>query len=129
MPDATLQGFRATPVRYADELALSRALLVALCPPERVCGGWAPGLGQLLGPEAANFWTVHSDRAVLATWGACMGMPKSALDAFGRWAASGSDEYIRSTRNIVTKAQASIAAALRSGAGGPDLIGEGELLA
>jgi hypothetical protein len=94
-----------------------------------VRSGWLRGQAKLMKTELALFWTVHSDRAVLATWGACLGLPKATLDAFGRWAATGSGEYVRTARHLIIKAQGEIGSALRRGAAGPDLVGEDELIA
>ena len=129
MPDGALGGFRDTPVLYQDEMHLMRVLLSELCRPVvDGAGSWSQGVESLLDPGAIGFWTVHSDRAVMPTWGACLGLSPSQLAAFGRWSATGSAEYVRSSGQLVMSAQASVSGALRSGRRGPDTVGETELL-
>ena len=129
MPNAELTGFKPAPVQYSDEMVLSRAMLTELMAPEASpCGGWLRGCSELLPPVAVGFWTVHSDRSVLATWGACLRLPKATLDTFGRWSTTGSAEYARSTKHVVVSAQSEIAGALKRGVSGPHLVGEVELL-
>ena len=65
------------------------------------------------------FWSEHSERSVLATAGAAMGMGDHLLDPLGRWKvkAKGSKRYVRSTGAIVVGVQKRIATAMRSSDG------------
>lgn len=76
---------------------------------------------------AQVFFTEHSDRATLATWGASMNLPKETIDGFGHWGARGSDDYVRCTRTLTLAAQKIIAEAIRSGSA-PSKLGEEDTL-
>ena len=78
LPDAGFQAARPVPAGYSDCASMSRALLLELNVPvaATAAGGarrWGASERRLLGPDAALFWTEHSDRSVLASWGACLG--------------------------------------------------------
>ena len=129
MPSSDLEDFRRTPVRYTDEIVLLRALLGELrrprCTEERE---WQLGAGKLVPAELTGFWSSHSHRAVLASWGATLGTPKRVMDALGRWATSGSGEYVRTSKTVVTQAQAIVGAALRGATVAAGSIDEKDLL-
>eukprot|EP00974_Lingulodinium_polyedra_P034332 3302115-Lingulodinium_polyedra.AAC.1 len=55
---------------------------------------------KLIEAEATGFWSEHGDRAQVVSMAACCGASKPALDAIGRWKASGSAEYIRTARAL-----------------------------
>ena len=128
--DVGLVGLKHTPVRYADELVLLKAMLGELrCPQVGDEGVWKLGAEKLLLPELASFWSAHSHRAALTSWGACLRLPREVMDNLGRWASTGSSEYVRTTRALVVGAQAQIAAAVRAGGGAATLDGEDDLFA
>jgi hypothetical protein len=128
MPDASFEGFRRAPVEYADEMLMLRASLCELrCPRFDASLGWCRGDAFLVPPELAGFWTAHSHRAVLPSWGACLELDKRTIDAFGRWGASGADEYVRTLRAIVTRAQKVVGTSLRDSAAVAGGLGEDEL--
>ena len=74
-----------------------------------------------------GFWSVHSDRANMPTWGSVAGLRKEVCDSFGRWSGTGSSEYVRASRHMVTDAQATVAGAFREQVGGRDVAGEVDL--
>jgi hypothetical protein len=92
--------------------------------------GWG-SLGSstecLLLPGAQNFWTGHSSRATLATWAACIKITKDRRDHIGRWKPSESDEYVRTSRDIVWAVQKDVAEAIKN-AGDSDVCFEAEVL-
>eukprot|EP00974_Lingulodinium_polyedra_P006824 649492-Lingulodinium_polyedra.AAC.1 len=59
---------------------------------------------------------------------ACCGASKPALDAIGRWKASGSAEYVRTARALVSQAQHTIAERALSSRGEGDIFGEEDVL-
>jgi hypothetical protein len=53
-----------------------------------------------------------------------MRFPKEYRDRLGGWSATGSDEYVRTSRKIVHDVQGAIASAIRAGRGRPDFLDE-----
>jgi hypothetical protein len=130
MPMSDLSGFKRAPVRYADELVLLKAMLGELrCPHVGAEGVWKLGDEKLLPPELASFWSAHSHRAVLTSWGACLRLSRDVMDNLGRWASTGSCEYVRTTRALIVGAQSQIAAAVRAGKSAATFDGEDDLIA
>ena len=66
---------------------------------------------------AQNFWAGHSDRATLSTWSAGLKISKDRRDFIGRWRPSDSDEYVRTSREIVWGIQSEVAEKIRHSAG------------
>jgi hypothetical protein len=119
LPSTDCLGFRASPAVYADSLAMTRALLREL-PLLGVSGPFGAEVCVLtdepaLSSAAALYWSEHGDRALLVSWGACLGLPRETLDAIGRWGPSGSEQYVRTNRALVVAAQSAIAGAVRGG--------------
>ena len=78
-------------------------------------GGYQLVDQMLLTIGAQGFWTGHSSRATLATWAACVKISKDRRDYIGRWKPSESDEYVRTSREIVWGIQQEVATAIRNG--------------
>ena len=135
LPDASFRGVVASPLKYTDSMGMSRALLVELKRPALVTKDgipsqiWAYTDEPLLHNQLTVFWTEHGDRALLVSWAASLGYDKPTRDILGRWSPRGSDEYVRSVQGIAMETQRKIAAQIRDGFGGPDLVDEGTLIA
>jgi hypothetical protein len=82
---------------------------------------------MLLNPGAALFWSEHSTRAVLPSWGAALNFTGEELDYIGRWSPQGSDTYVRTSRSVVLRLHKEIADKVRRSVLGADLLGEGHL--
>ena len=133
LPSPDLSGCREAPISYADSLNITRAILKELRPPIPTKDGgaglcWKVGEGLLLPSDAALFWTEHSDRSLLTSWGAALGYTQDVLNRIGRWSPQGSEEYVRSSQSIVLKAQLEIAEYVRTHRSAGDACGEAELL-
>ncbi len=88
---------------------------------------WATLEGKLLNPGATLFWSEHSTRAVLPSWGAALGYGGEELDYVGRWSPQGSDAYVRTNRAVVLRLHQEIAVKIRQAACKGDCLGEGHL--
>ena len=64
--------------------------------------GWHEGQVSLIPGPLLGGWTGHSERCTLPSVFAAMGVPKSERDPLGRWSPSGSDDYVRTYRALVT---------------------------
>ena len=124
LPTPDFGGMRNGPALYHDALNMTRTMLGELCRP--VGAGVAREV--LLDPAAATFWSEHGDRAQLASWAACCGVSRVAIDALGRWRAGSSDDYIRTARVLVLDTQALVGRTLREKQAVVDLYGEELLL-
>ena len=106
---------------YSDAVGFSRSLFRTL---------QVPGGGELLlYPDAAAFWTEHSDRAGVDSWLAALLVPADLRRFLGRWAAQSSeDAYVRTSVRICENLQRFAALHARAQAsGGPDFFGEEHL--
>jgi hypothetical protein len=122
LPSPNLEGSCGLRAEYADAQGLTRALWSHLT---------QPGTDEALFlPEAARFWTEHSDRSGCTSWLAALGVPKEQREYLGRWAVSSqADGYARTAQRVVEGLQRLAArAAKRVLNGGPDLFGEEEVL-
>jgi hypothetical protein len=98
--------------RYQDRALYGRALLVDLAPTLSV---GAPVKFLEAWPRAAGYWTEHSERNFLPTVAAALGFDKNKRDYIGRWKPGAqSDDYVRSTRQILDKLQSEVARRLRA---------------
>jgi hypothetical protein len=93
---------------YADSLRLGRVLFTnirAVRPLRRENQDlvWESAEDLLLNPGAALFWSEHSARAVLPSWGAALGFTGGELDYTGRWSPQGSDAYVRTGRSALLR--------------------------
>ena len=60
-----------------------------------------------------GYWTEHSERSILPTALAILGVTDSEKDILGRWKPEGSDTYVRSYGGRVARLQARYATAAR----------------
>ena len=88
LPTADLSSMRMLEARYADGVAMSRALLTSLSTESK----------PLIAHNAVlTFWTEHSDRAFLPSMaGAIPESDDGCIRDVGRWALPTSHEYVRS---------------------------------
>ena len=62
---------------------------------------WVASVVPLLPPNLVAGWTGHSERATLPSLFAAMQVPKAERDPLGRWAPTGSDDYVRTYRALM----------------------------
>ena len=117
LPTETLDGTNGLRATYSDALGLSQDLLKRL---ERLDGQ------ALHLPQAAHFWTEHSERAGCSSWLAALGVDDGQRGFLGRWAVTKSaNAYVRTASRVVEDLQNLAARAARASlAGGPDWFGE-----
>ena len=82
---------------YADAVVATAAVLARIGIPTAVQG----------------YWTEHSERSILPTALAILGVTDSEKDILGRWKPEGSDTYVRSHGGRVARLQSRYAAAAR----------------
>ena len=68
----------------------------------------------LLPSPLERYWTEHSERNFLDSLAAVLGVHRSQRSFIGRWAASTTDDYVRTARHIVNNIQNSVAENLRN---------------
>jgi hypothetical protein len=115
--NAPLKKLLTTGQMIAYDRRVFRALRVPLRDAET--GVWAEGPDYLVSPEAASFWSGHSNRHWLPSVAATLGIPKSERDHLGRWGCTregGSSDYLSTNRQIVLSSQYHVALALCVGA-------------
>ena len=83
-PDAGLEGFRSSMVRYGDAMAMSRTLLMDLKAPLKSGGEMGP---VVLSNETGSFWSEHSERVTMASWAGAVGIQQEVIKRWGRWRA------------------------------------------
>jgi hypothetical protein len=95
------------PASSSDLATLGRLVLEQLVTP--VSGtdaegkvGWNEGPTTLVPRPLLGGWTGHSERCTLPSIYAAMGVPKSERDPLGRWSPTGSDDYVRTYRALVS---------------------------
>ncbi|CAE8608117.1 unnamed protein product [Polarella glacialis] len=124
-PNEDFSGCRAKPSDWATTSARSRALFRELRQVkfDGACWSWDCGQPLVLHPQALLFWTDHSERNVLTSVAAYLGVQKSERDYLGRWSPDGSDDYLRTSRQVVLAVQGLVAQGIRDSfvPGGLDL--------
>ncbi|CAE8624964.1 unnamed protein product [Polarella glacialis] len=124
-PNEDFSGCRSKPSDWSATSARSRALFRDLQQVMYDGASWKLNNDAPLVKhhQALLFWTDHSERNVLASIAAFLNLPKADRDYLGRWSADGSDEYLRTSRQVVHKVQAQVAQGIRDSfvAGGVDL--------
>ena len=125
LPNADGSSFSEQEPSYAEACITSRVLLseakrINVSGPSASSSGPADNqmsysieAGNLLDPGVQKFWTEHSDRCTLPTWSKNLGVIKEDRDRLGRWKPSESDEYVRSSRDIVLKTQKLVADSIK----------------
>ncbi|CAE8621781.1 unnamed protein product [Polarella glacialis] len=124
-PNEDFSGCRAKPSDWSSTSARSRALFRELRQVkfDGICWDWNGNLPLMLHPQALLFWRDRSERNVLTSVAALLNVPKSERDFLGRWSPDGSDDYLRTSMQMVNKVQAQVAQGIRDSfvAGGLDL--------
>ena len=69
----------------------------------------------LLGTIGAKFYSEHSERNFVNSHAAVLGYDKQKRDMLGRWQPEQSDDYLRTTREVVSTIQRYVAEAIRMG--------------
>jgi hypothetical protein len=71
------------------------------------------GNTPLLGVAGAKFYTEHAERNFVDSHAAVLGADKSQRDFLGRWKPEQSDDYIRTSREVVSNLQEMVALGIR----------------
>jgi hypothetical protein len=105
MPRTDWQGVTQKVLDYSAASAYRRSLLLDLpMPVVTTAGVWEESaeLSLMLSPVHL-FFTEHSERHVLASWSASLGIEKTRRDYLGRWAigSHGSNDYVQCARLAV----------------------------
>eukprot|EP00435_Cladocopium_sp_Y103_P067642 s272_g30.t1 len=97
-------------------------LLGSLCCPKRAYVGWELMPAVHLLPDGLEcFYSGHSPRNFLTSVAAAIGFSRDERAYLGRWAMgmASSEEYVRTSRQVVFKIQRAVNQALVDGTGGP----------
>lgn len=121
--DHLLQKFSndgVTPIhkmmKHAESTAVTQIVLLGLKVPFwQADGGWSSSAQGLLSPIWTSFWSEHSPRSVLPSIAAVLVPEKDLRNMLGRWAPSGSEDYCRTYRVVVTNIQKQCCAAIKQG--------------
>ena len=109
LPTPDLMGMRQVEAKYAHAVAMDRALLQQL--------KGSSGQPLLQHAVACEFWTLHSDRASLPSFAACLNeVPPEWIEDLGRWSKSMSATYVRTHLARVRSIQRWVAEAARHNA-------------
>ena len=116
LPTPDLMGMRQVEAKYAHAVAMDHALLQQLKN--------SSGQPLLHHAVACEFWTLHSDRASLPSFAACLSeVPPEWIEDLGRWSKSMSATYVRIHLSRIRTIQRWVASAARTG----ELVDEEEL--
>ncbi|CAE8676146.1 unnamed protein product [Polarella glacialis] len=124
-PNVDFSGCRAKPSDWSSTPARSRALFRELRQVkfDGSTWDWDGVLPLVLHSQALLFWTDHSERNVLTSVAAFLNVSKADRDFLGRCSPDGSDDYLRTSRQMVHKVQELVAQGIRDSfvPGGLDL--------
>ncbi|CAE7229727.1 unnamed protein product [Symbiodinium sp. CCMP2592] len=98
-----------------EQLSLHlRGLYTHLLGPRFDGSVWRADEFFLVPVDVQNFWSGHSARHWLPSWGTALGLPKCDLDYLGRWQAGAhqSTEYVVKAREVVYRVQKRVNEAL-----------------
>ena len=123
-PNKALNGFRESMVGYSDAMSMSRALLRELKAPMKD-GGEMEEL--VIEDEVGGFWSEHSERVTMASWSGALGIKQEIIKRWGRWKPSVDEEYVKTTKLLVGKAQTEVADRIKAELG-KDLVGDEDVL-
>ena len=123
-PNKALDGFRESMVNYSDAMSMSRALLRELKAPMRDGGSME---FVVIEDEVGGFWSEHSERVTMASWAPALGIKQDIVKRWGRWQPSVDEEYVKTTKLLVNKAQNEVASRMQKELG-KDLVGDEEVL-
>jgi hypothetical protein len=102
------------PLPYTSSAALTVKVMQDLRVPIFENGTWTTTSEKLLHPILCNFWSEHSARNLLASLLILLGEDQKTIDMCGRWSPSGSQEYFRTHRTVVSNLQRKVCNALRT---------------
>ena len=96
--------------KYTDAAAMTRAVLVDLPDITYTNQSWHPNVGTLLETaESASFWKLHGFRNFAKSAALAARVPSERTNYLGRWKAEASDEYVRTSKQIILEIQHLIA--------------------
>jgi hypothetical protein len=78
-------------------------------------GTWQLTDELLIHPALIDFWTEHAGRPVMASLLILWGEDQKSIDFCGRWSPTGSQDYMRSHRSVVSALQQRVCKAVRLG--------------
>ena len=113
---SSLDGFCKSFVKYSDAMSMTRALFEKMRADVRVEEGDQDILGpdhSLVMVDSVGFWTEHSERGTLTTWGQIARIPPESRRMMGRWSASQDEGYLRNLEAATRGAQRKIADMIR----------------
>jgi hypothetical protein len=131
LPTSDLTSTRPIPASYHDQMVASKTLYTLLKVPEVLFNPLVDGQADLV-YEGADylfatvssgfiaqpllaFWKEHSERKTLNGMAAQLDIPKCERDFLGRWIPEQSDDYLLTSRSVVSSVQDKIATAVREG--------------
>ena len=123
-PNKALDGSRESMVGYSDAMSMSRALLRELKAPMRQGGSMEE---VIIEDEVGGFWSEHSERVTMASWAGALGIKQEVIKRWGRWKPSVDEEYVKTTKLLVGKAQTEVASRIKTELG-KDLVGDEDVL-
>ena len=123
-PNKALDGFRGSMVGYSDAMSMSRALLRELKAPMKEGGAMEE---LVIEDEVGGFWSEHSERVTMASWSGALGIKQEVIKRWGRWKPSVDEEYVKTTKLLVGKAQDEVANRIKAELG-KDLVGDEDVL-
>ena len=126
MPNRELTGCVHSEAKYTDATAMARAVLSDAPAVIHYQAEWRIAEGTLLdSAEAASFWRLHGYRNFLKSAALAAGEGSDRTTYLGRWKAEASDEYTRTSRQIIIEIQNSVAS---KAATTPDFLDESDTL-
>ena len=118
VPEATMEAVSHKKAEYPDMAVMSQMLLSELGTPvfSYSLDSWSLDDSRpLLGTIGAKFYSEHSERNFVNSHAAVLGYDKQKRDMLGRWQPEQSDDYLRTTREVVSTIQRHVAEAIRMG--------------
>jgi hypothetical protein len=130
MPNPDLSGCIHSEARYTDAAAIARAVLADLprVSYDNLLSRWRRdegGQNLLLTAEAVSFWKLHGMRNFLKSAALSAGIASDRTNFLGRWKAQSSDEYVRTSRQIILETQRIVA---QKAANNPTFLDEEDVI-
>ncbi len=126
VPTSDFSAVQPVEAVYRDAMTLTRCVRASLRQPVWTDGQWTVTEERLLHPEAIGYWSEHSGRADMPSWGYALEFPEEWLQALGNWSAASSESYVRTHRARVEQVQCTVAEAIRHGRKRQDILDEEE---
>jgi len=115
VPSKDFRSGTGTRLRHAQSTALTHLIVAELTVPILVNGIWTESDTPILPHELADLFSEHSPRCVLPSVAILVEDDQTKRDCLGRWKPSGSDDYVRTYRSVVTNIQLKVAISMRAG--------------